>query len=289
MRHIVVLIILVALVGCSNRDCSLSSCLPIIPECEENTSRIYNDYDERVNGESFLLRHFLKPSYIVFDIGANVGTWSKNALAIEPNLTLIAFEPIPEVFARLRKDIGKKAYSLHNIAITDRIGQTPFFFYNQNWFTTKLSGLYKREVTLKKQTVEPITIKVEQDTLDHFCFNKDICEIDLLKIDTEGSEIKILLGAENMIKDQRIRAIQFEYDSPYQDAGTTLKEVVRYLTNNDYVLFKITPKGLIHIGKWTDSLENLSHANYFAIRQNDVPDYSVTENLDTFNAAVWEK
>ncbi len=278
-----ILFIFLFLSGCNCKDNPL--CLPINRCTCENEETLYTDYEERANGEIYLLKHFLKPYYLVFDVGANVGSWSKRVLDIQPNTELIAFEPIPEVFARLKKDIGCKALSIYNLALSDRIGQTDFFFYNENWYTSKLSGFYKRPVNYRKINIEPLRIQVEQDTLDHFCYTQDIQNIDLLKIGTEGYEMKILFGAKKLLEEQKIRTIQFEYDTSYQHKGATLKQVVKYLTNLDYILFRITPSGLIHIQEWKDCYENGTHINYFAVRKKDMANFAPISNLEPIHSS----
>src|SRR5580704_13125054 len=44
-----------------------------------------------------------KGSKVVFDVGANAGIYSLAALAIQPDATVHAFEPTPEIAARLRE------------------------------------------------------------------------------------------------------------------------------------------------------------------------------------------
>ena len=50
--------------------------------------------------ELFILQHFLKPKDLVVEVGANVGTWTKHLLSIQPYVQVIAAEPIPQVCAR---------------------------------------------------------------------------------------------------------------------------------------------------------------------------------------------
>ena len=49
------------------------------------------------------------------------------------------------------------------------------------------------------------------NTVDLYCFDKGIRQIDFLKIDTEGYDYRILLGAKSMIKHDAVKYIQFEY------------------------------------------------------------------------------
>ena len=102
-------------------------------------------------------------------------------------------------------------------------------------------------------------------TLDSFCKKNQILHIDFLKIDTEGSELGVLLGAHNLLTNKQIEIIQFEYGGTYPDAGITLKEVYNLLEKNGYRVFRIIPNGLIQISRWRDALENARYSNYLAI------------------------
>ena len=54
------------------------------------------------------------------------------------------------------------------------------------------------------------TTYVETNTIDNFCKINDIKHIDILKIDTEGYEEKVISGAKRMLKNQKIDIIQIE-------------------------------------------------------------------------------
>ena len=52
------------------------------------------------------------------------------------------------------------------------------------------------------------SLNVRTDTIDNFCKEQSIDSIDILKIDTEGSEIEVLEGAKNMLKKTNIILIE---------------------------------------------------------------------------------
>lgn len=49
------------------------------------------------------------------------------------------------------------------------------------------------------------------NTVDEYCKQKGIQEIDFLKIDTEGYDFRVLLGAKEIIDNKKVKYIQFEY------------------------------------------------------------------------------
>lgn len=257
--------------------CVQLNAFEILPQCEETEALGFGEWNIAIDGESVLMQTFLRQNDLVFDVGGNHGEWSTFALGYQPSIQIMAFEPVPPVFEDLKIILGDYSnVQLFNYALSDKIGVTSFFYYPE---ADGLSGFYYREV-LRGDHPDPLIIEVEEQTLDFFCEKNGIKEIDFIKIDTEGAEWKILQGAHGLLKNRKIRAIQFEYGGCYVDAKTTLKDVMQYLTGNGYLIFRIMPTGLIHISKWVPSLENYHLSNYFALRKEDLPGYSLVEFND---------
>ena len=78
---------------------------------------------------------------------------------------------------------------------------------------------------------------VQSITLDNFCKKKIIKNIDLLKIDTEGHEFEVLLGAKNLLKkDIRYILIEFHFSKIYKDYDKN--KIEKILKKNNFVLIK---------------------------------------------------
>ena len=241
---------------------------------ENNTTKHlgYGDWYINTDGELHLMQQLLRPQDTVFDVGANVGEWSLYALGVEKSILLYSFEPLPVIFSDLKNKLSNYSNAnAFNLALSDQIGKSNFCYYDETYDFSGLSGFYVREV-LKADHQPPQMIEVAQDTLLHFCLEHSIDKIDFLKIDAEGAEWIILKGASALIENNKIRAIQFEYGGCYVDAKTKLKDVFYLLSNNDYLIFRIMPHGLIRIAEWNSSLENFELSNYLAIKKEDVLD-----------------
>jgi hypothetical protein len=85
---------------------------------------------------------------------------------------------------------------------------------------------------------EEVTNTVQIETLDRFCSANDVSSIDLLKIDVEGHEMPVLLGAEQLLSEDRIGIVRLETaidpDIPYH---TQLFDLCDYLHPFGYRLF----------------------------------------------------
>src|SRR4029077_10362417 len=67
-----------------------------------------------------------KGAKVVLDVGANAGIYSLAALAIQPDATVHAFEPTPEIAARLRataKVNGLDQLCVHEAAVSSKNGE----------------------------------------------------------------------------------------------------------------------------------------------------------------------
>lgn len=244
--------------------------LEILSNHPEASNWGFDDGNFHTNGEERML-NCLEPESIVFDVGANWGSWSLMALQKEPRLLLYSFEPLPQKFKELTNNVNSPF--LYPFAFSNEVGKG--LFYSLDGEESHLSGFFPRPHYGKRAT----PIQVDLESIDHFCASHNVNQIDYLKIDTEGGELKVLQGAKEMLFNHRIKALQFEYGGTYLDANITLKEVIQYLTKAGYLIFRISPRGIIPIAQWSESLENYRYANYFAIIQSELPQYALVKDL----------
>lgn len=228
----------------------------------------YDNGNMSTNGEGAIIEHFMPSSNVVFDVGANIGLWSKHALKVNSNLKVYAFEPIPQIFSILVTNIDAKTFNFYPylIGLSDNNSQKSFYIYSKNIETTGMSTCYRREEDIEKRIgLVPTKINIKTKTLDLFCEEQAISSIDFLKIDTEGSEYDVLKGAAGMLQKNSISAIQFEYGGTYVSAHIKLQDVFFFLKSFGYRVFRILPDKLVHITEWKAELENYRYANFLAI------------------------
>jgi len=83
------------------------------------------------------------------------------------------------------------------------------------------------------------TIDVNVNTLSNYLSEKNIGHIDLIKIDTEGSELNVLLGLNSLIKNVKFIFFEHHYDDMVKK-NYTFSEINNFLiVNNFKKLFKI--------------------------------------------------
>lgn len=262
MRKLIVFLALSGVVFADLPDVisSKKSMFTVYTESPETQRMGYGNWNPYEDGELLIIKSFIRQGDTVIDAGAHVGDWSRLVLEhTENNCNLYSFEPVPYFFEKLTKALGSKVHA-YNVALGNIEMLTTMNYYYQE--SEGCSSLFDRR-ELSSIPVKKINISVTH--LDKFCADNGINYIDFLKIDTEGSEWKVLQGASNLISGRKISTIQFEYGGTYPDANITLQQVYIYLVSKGYAIFRITSDGLIHITQWQKELENYHLSNYLAV------------------------
>lgn len=216
------------------------------------------------SGECFVIDFVQKKAkgkLILFDVGGNVGKYSKLLDSIIPsNRTIHAFEPskiTSEKFKETTKGISELI--LNNCGLSDEKGELELFYDKE---TSGLSSLYQRD--LKHANIEMSKSEmIKLIRLDDYCENNAITTIDLLKIDVEGHELAVLKGCGKLLSDKKIKNIQFEFGGCNIDSRTYFKDFYNLLSNN-YKIYRIIKNNIIEINTYTELNEIFTTVNYFA-------------------------
>jgi FkbM family methyltransferase len=222
--------------------------------------------DPANSGEAFVLQRIaseLKQNSIpvVFDVGANVGEYAFEVLNIlSPAAQLHCFEPAKWTFDRLRTRFGSNPrVHLHNIGFSASAGEAALYSDTE---CSGIASMYDRDLSsVGRQYAGSESIRL--DTIDAFCEAQRIERIHLLKLDVEGHELCALTGAARMLREKRIKWIQFEFGGCNIDSRTYLKDFFDLL-NADYQLSRILRSGLAPIQTYREMPEIFVTTNYLA-------------------------
>lgn len=145
---------------------------------------------------------------VLFDVGANHGSYTRFLRRVSPRSRIHAFEPHPTTFASLERRAAGPLVTLVNMAVSDSSGTMQLHDFADDDGSTQAS-LARASVGM----FDPRTVShtVETTTLDAYMAKAGIDEIDFLKIDTEGFDINVLRGAKGALARGAIKAIQFEF------------------------------------------------------------------------------
>lgn len=240
--------------------------MKIFEDAPEYDSKGYGEANPAINGEQLVMREFLYDGDVVFDVGANLGTWTEYAL-LRAKVRVHAFEPVSYTFEDLQRSIGGARASLHHCAVGARAGDRIIYAAKPRDGESKAASGASSFFPgcLKAHPVISLPQLVAVETLDNYCLVQKIDRIDFLKVDTEGAEHEVLCGAKRLFTARAIRRVQFEYGGCYKHAGTSLKLIYDLLTSYGFVLHRILPDSLLRITTWREPLEGFQYSNYLAL------------------------
>jgi FkbM family methyltransferase len=225
-----------------------------------------NNYDTKTNGELHAMKKFLPKISVLFDVGANIGEWTFNALKINPFLEVHCFEPSFETYKRLISRDFAANVICNNLGLSSIKQDLLLYAITEN---SRMSSVYKRSgledrYSLTKEGTEIVSM----ETLDRYCNQRNIKEIGFLKLDIEGHELEALKGASGLLSRGAVKIIQFEYGGCNIDARVFLKDFFELFKDLPYHFYKIFPDKLKYMERYSQSLENFQYQNWL-ILHND--------------------
>ena len=202
-------------------------------------------YNPVVNGEYFIIKQILKifiKKIIFFDVGANVGDWSKfmtsNANDYEAHVFEISKQTYSELKKKFKNNKSSKIY-LNNFGLSDKNKIIKFKNYGKSFGgnTILLNANYFNK---KKFLISKTKVTRGDDYLKKFKINK----INFLKIDVEGAEYFVLNGFKKAFRSKKIDIIQFEYGYTHADVKTLMKDFFYFFEINGYVVGRLESDGV---------------------------------------------
>ncbi len=218
-----------------------------------------NNPDMMTNGELDFFKKHAADFHVVFDIGANKGDWTREALKINPKLDIFAFEPDPAMRAIFEANKFSKNVRCENQGLGAKKERRILYLHKES---PGMNSFVKRAL-FKDSELAPEEVAVT--TLDAYCAENHIGKIDFMKIDVEGFELDVLRGARAMIHEKRISIIQFEYGGTYLDSHSSLKEVFDFFKESGYSFRKLLPRKTLQIAEYSPLFEDFQYSNYLAI------------------------
>lgn len=187
-----------------------------------------NDYEH--DSFDFIKNHVL-PGNVFVDIGAHFGLYSI-ILAKYKNSRVYAFEPTSysaEVFLKnIKYNLVDEKIDVIQKAVSSKIGQSVFYVQDTpGAVSNSIVDYWHSNENKNKVLIEVVTI-------DSF-FNN--IKYDFLKIDAEGAEYDVLLGAIETIKKYKPKMILSLHPKAIAGRGHSLKLIWEMLNNLDYICY----------------------------------------------------
>ncbi len=187
---------------------------------------------------------------VLIDVGSHKGEYI-NSIKTKFNIqSIYGFEPNPDVFKILKKKIVDKKINIINCGISDKSGKIAFYKNLETSSSTinklnKESNYYKKKYFLLNFfNSDEIERKIDIDVvrLDEFIKSKKIEIIDLIKIDTEGFEFRVLKSLGEKIYNVKIIHFEHHFDDMIIK-NYNLTDIHSYLKKKGFIkFFKIKMK-----------------------------------------------
>jgi FkbM family methyltransferase len=185
------------------------------------------------------IRRLIQPGMVCLDAGANIGCVAVHlANLVGPTGHIFAFEPVPQLFDRLRQNVQRlhlrDVVSLYQTALSRETG----------WATLKAANAYEPNQGMGslQNTDHPklrTEIRVPTLTLDEFSESAELTRMDLIKLDTQGAEAWIIEGGYKTLQrfqpDLLMEVSSYNLRS-FERSGRGLVEMVEKLGYTCYTL-----------------------------------------------------
>ena len=206
------------------------------------------DFEQKFNRDEIIKKSISSALPIIFDVGAHHGETIDYLKSLFVHAKIFSFEPDSESFDKLSQKTANDV-KVFNLAISDKVG-TVKFYRNRISHTNSLYKVNlksKDSVCFAKGRESGLSVNekeynsdvdVKSVTLDRFVVDNAIEYIDLLKIDVQGAEKKVLSGGREIL--QKTRAVIVEvafYD--YYENSTSFMDIEKYLIPAGFELFGI--------------------------------------------------
>lgn len=201
----------------------------------------------------------IKEINIAVDVGANKGLYTQYLLELNDKTKVIVFEP-----SRLNTGILKSKFA-HTDVVINGCGLS-----SKNEALTLYSDIEGSGLgSLTKRNLQQFGVdfkhmeQVDVIRFDSYWESKmQRIEIDLMKIDVEGHEMDVLIGAGDAIENTKL--IQFEFGGCNIDTRTYMKDFWYFFQEKQFDLLRMTPFGLLPIKEYDERMEYFLTTNYLA-------------------------
>lgn len=184
----------------------------------------------------------IKRINVFYDVGSNIGYYSLLAAMENPEIKIVAFEPAtgPQHYLKENVELNKfKNISVEHLALSEKTGDLTFFEVKNKKYTYlehNLAGEGNAGSKTTGRNFVPTTVKSK--TFDEYVTDVNETRIDLVKMDTEGTEHFILEHAQIVLEKMKPIVI-------CETLFNTIEPQLESLfTKHGYVFFNHTENGL---------------------------------------------
>ena len=180
---------------------------------------------------------------------------------MSPSAEIHCFEIVPDTARQLiQRFSASPTVRVAQVGLLDAPGEAQVFHYPDAPTVSSLVAFPRTRV--------PEQVSATVSTGDRYCDEVGVEHIDLLKVDTEGTELSVLRGFERRLSDRRVAVIQFEYGLTSIITHDLLQDFFEYLGRFGYRVGKLYPN-YVDFGPYDLSRhEDFIGPNYVAVLES---------------------
>lgn len=180
------------------------------------------------NYETQLFTEAIAPGMVVIDVGANIGYYTLIAArAVGSEGTVVAFEPEPDNFRLLSRNVDGSGFSdrvtLIQGAVGAKDGTATLFRDFDNLGAHSLA---------EENLVSVGSVEVPSFRLAEALVQRGIERIDILKLDAQGAEGLVIGGAKEMLLRNPVRVFMEYWPTGLRRMGTDPEALLRMLSED---------------------------------------------------------
>lgn len=191
-----------------------------------------------------LILRLVKKGDVIFDIGANIGDYSLPlSAAVGSGGAVFAYEPVRRAFRVLAKNIEANRIGnvrVNEIAVGDVDGRCEIYCDSSNFGGNSLMA----EAT----TDRGATLNVPITRLDTVCAANQIVP-DLVKVDVQGAELRVLAGAVKLLCNDRTVFWLEYWPAGLAAFGGSVREFCAFAFRNERAVYTIDGDVLVSINQ----------------------------------------
>jgi FkbM family methyltransferase len=185
----------------------------------------------------WLLRHFdplLRRGDVFVDVGANVGSFTLwGSARVGRDGRVFSFEPSSDVFARLTRNIQLNQLqnvTAHRMIVSDADGEAVLYCNREDHANAGQASLAHFDFHQRSETTPAVRLDSLLSGLER---------LDVLKVDTQGAEMKVLRGAVGLIERHRPVVLLRSVESKVRALGDSTLDLQELLLARGYHLYTI--------------------------------------------------
>jgi len=187
---------------------------------------------------SLSINKLVNEGMIIFDIGANIGFYALQfAAKVGHEGKVFAFEPVNWAFNKLSQNVEINTFNnviLEKLALSDENLKDETIEFYASWPCEQGSQRDPIHGTGRK-----IKDVVDFLTLDNYVSMQKIQRIDLIKIDVDGYEYKVVKGGIQSLKKFRPILIVEFFNLALNEVGDNVKKLVDLISSLNYSFYSL--------------------------------------------------